>query len=175
MMSWTEVSARFFCFLVLVFDSGVIFWFFPRWRAVLFMRLLWLPHNSVCLCWWRVTSIVRILRISSSLQMQFNWEHYGGQTLWLAGTSPTHSFFFFQRFAELMSRISRNPVDFKATRICGWLGWVFRARRLVVDRQVRHFRAPTRFKCLRFGFTIFLSAFYFVVVIFLLFFLFFFA
>lgn len=137
------------------------------------MRLLWLPHNSVCLCLWRVTSIVRILRISSSLQMQFNWEHFGGQTLWQAGTSPTHSFFFFQRFAELMSRISRNPVDFKATRICGWLGWVFRARRLVVDRQVRHFRAPTRFKCLRFGFTIFLSAFYFVVVIFLLFFLFF--
>lgn len=79
----------------------------------------------------------------------------------------------FQRFAELMSRISRNPVDFKATRICGWLGWVFRARRLVVDRQVRHFRAPTRFKCMRFGFTIFLSAFYFVVFIFLLFFLFF--
>lgn len=91
---------------------------------------------------------------------------------WQAQAPLIHS--LFQRFAELMSRISRNPVDFKATRICGWLGWVFRAMRLVVDRQVRHFRAPTRFKCLRFGFTIFLSAFYFVVVIFLLFFLFFF-
>jgi len=73
--------------------------------------------------------------------------------------NPTHSFSF-PLFAELMSRICLSQVGFKAAWIGDrWVDLVFKKRGWC--RQVRLFSAPTRFKCLRFNFTIFLAAFYF--------------
>lgn len=157
-----------------------------RFSYVFFLAAEWFYLCAACGCLIiqrvcsGVTSILgsgagdfsSFLSLSScSSQMQLNWAHFSGQTLWVSKTlhfNPLHPlihsiFLTVCRWANVKDFSMPLPLhEESASRPVGW--WVVAGR-----WQVRHFSARARLKCLRFNFTIFLSAFFLTFLLFLLF------